>query len=64
MAGAWAIGDATVEWHADDADINLVKPLGVRKAEERGDSAVAWPQLRIHEFRVMLNLLDHAKVLI
>ena len=60
MAGAWAIGDATVERHADD----LVKPLGVRKAEERGDSAVAWPQLRIHEFRVMLNLLDHAEVLI
>ncbi len=61
VAGAGPIGDATVVRHADDADVNLAKLLGVREAEERRDPAIAWPQLRIREFRVTLNLFDHAE---
>src|SRR5215475_5424064 len=30
VARAWAVGDATVKWHADETDVNLIEPHGVR----------------------------------
>src|SRR6266853_4307835 len=61
VARAWAIGDATVERHADETDVDLIEPHAVGEAEEGRDSAIARLQLRIGQFRVALNLLDHAE---
>jgi len=61
VARAWAVGDATVERHADKTDVDLIEPHGVGEAEEGRDSAVARLQLRIGQFRIALNLLDHAE---
>ena len=62
VARAGAVGDATVERHADETDVDFIEQLGVGEAEEGRDSAVARLQLRIGQFRIALNLLDHAEV--
>src|SRR5262249_24173086 len=61
MARAWAVGDATVERHADEADVDLIEPHAVGEAEEGGNSAIARLQLRIGQFRIAPNLLHHAE---
>src|SRR6266481_2842541 len=47
VARAWTVGDATVERHADETDVDLIEHVGVGEAEEGRDSAVARLQLRI-----------------
>src|SRR5215470_14432362 len=54
-------GNATVERHADEADVDLIEPHAVGEAEEGGNSAIARLQLRIGQFRIAPNLLDHAQ---
>src|SRR6516165_12475868 len=61
VARAWAVGDATVERHADEADVDLIEPHAVGEAEEGGNSAIARLQLRIGQFRIAPNLLHHAE---
>jgi hypothetical protein len=46
VARAGAVGDATVERHADETDVDLIQPHGVGEAEEGRDSAVARLHLR------------------
>src|ERR1700738_3744586 len=61
VARAWAVGDATVERHADETDVDLIEPHAVGEAEEGRDSAIARLQLRIGQFQIALNLLDHCR---
>ena len=61
VARAGAVGDAPVEGHADETDVDFIEPHSVGEAEEGRDSAVARMQLRIGQFRIALNLLDHAQ---
>src|SRR6516162_10708994 len=61
VACAWAVGDAAIDRHADEADVDLIEPHAVGEAEEGRNSAVARAQLRIGQFRIALNLLDHTE---
>src|SRR5262249_40860918 len=61
VARAGAVGDATVERHADEADVDLIEPHAVGEAEEGGNSAIARLQLRIGQFRIAPNLLHDAE---
>jgi hypothetical protein len=50
VARAWAVGDTTVERHADEADVDLIKPHAVGEAEEGWNSTIARLQLWIGQF--------------
>ena len=60
-SGWTARRSSSVERHADETDVDFIEQLGVGEAEEGRDSAVARLQLRIGQFRIALNLLDHAE---
>ena len=59
VARAWAVGDATVERHADEADVDLIEPHAVGEAEEGRNSAIARLQLRVRQLRISVDLLNH-----
>src|SRR6516225_8382165 len=62
VAGARSVGCATVERHGHQADVDIIEPNAMGKTEEGRNPAIARAQLRIGQFGIALNLLDHTRL--
>jgi hypothetical protein len=62
VARARPVGDAAIERHADQRDVETAKVLDVRQPHEGRDAGEARPHHRICEFRIAQGPLHDARV--
>ena len=58
---AW-LCDERIERHGHQANVDIIEPNAMGKTEEGRNPAIARAQLRIGQFGIALNLLDHTRL--